>query len=770
MSAFAVGLLAAWLGASPAGAEREDKSGSRPSAAGEGGPRSVPAAPSEPEKKASDEYLGGLPEPGARERFQAELSGLPPEQRRGRLRALAAFAREGEAGLERLALESGLDPAQLVALLGAMRPYLYEGSGPSRRRLKGLGSRVWRRLAERYPDRPEAFSGAGRDYLERGDPASAAGAFDRAIALGARSPQDYLGRGLAAERLGDFEQANADAAAALSSEPANANAKALYLLTLGRVSRVKLELHGGAWETPSDAALPEPVAPERSRPGPAPAQAPPPGAQRWTREASRALELGDPAAATLAADRALAEDASSPQAYHLRAIARERSGDRLGAVQDASTALRLAPDSVPALTARSWAYSGLRRFSLAVEDAGRAVGLAPRDAYGRFALARAEGGLGRRESMLESLRQAAALNERFAPTLARALQLPASADTELLFDGALAGAAGPPAPRSGARRFLVLLAFTLAGGVLVALGLLHVCSPAWRERVTATLRRAGHRARPSPDPAGAPAGKFWERYAFNRVVASGGMGIVYEAVDRGLERRVAVKKMRGEIRDDPGDRGRFLKEARLVAALRHPGIVEIFSIVEDGADIYLVFEFVEGRTLQAALAERGRLSLAEAAAVLKDVCAALEHAQSQGVVHRDLKPSNIMVTPAGRARVMDCGSARRTRDARWLALTAVSGTPPYMAPEAEEGLVCPESDVFSLGVCLYELVTGRVPFSGSAGAMSAHKQAARYQPATERSPGLPSALDRIIAKALSPDPRARYPGPAPFYSELASLL
>src|SRR5206468_3361053 len=123
----------------------------------------------------------------------------------------------------------------------------------------------------------------------------------------------------------------------------------------------------------------------------------------------------------------------------------------------------------------------------------------------------------------------------------------------------------------------------------------------------------------------------------------GGMGVVYEALDRSLGRRVAIKKMRDEIRVDPRERERFLKEARTVAALHHPDIVDIHAVIDEGDDVYLVFEYVEGETLYQLLDRKGRLSLEEAASLVDQVGQALAYAHQRGVIHRDLKPSNIMV-------------------------------------------------------------------------------------------------------------------------------
>jgi serine/threonine protein kinase len=250
------------------------------------------------------------------------------------------------------------------------------------------------------------------------------------------------------------------------------------------------------------------------------------------------------------------------------------------------------------------------------------------------------------------------------------------------------------------------------------------------------------------------------------------MGIVYEAQDRSLERRVAVKKMRDEIRVDPHERRRFVNEAKLVAQLRHPNIVDIYAIVEEGQEVYLVFEFVSGRTLGDQLKSEGPMSLDAARNVLHAASEAVEHAHAAQIVHRDLKPSNIMITDDGRVKVMDFGVARQAKDAitKMSMTNTVVGTPPYMAPEQEQGTVRRESDVFALGVCLYEMLTGHLPFTGGGAAMLLNKLNGKHIPPSQRNPELPAGLDEVLAKALIPDPDKRYHTPSEFVAALDAVI
>jgi len=152
------------------------------------------------------------------------------------------------------------------------------------------------------------------------------------------------------------------------------------------------------------------------------------------------------------------------------------------------------------------------------------------------------------------------------------------------------------------------------------------------------------------------------KYVLLRQIGEGGMGLVYEGRDNTLKRSVAVKKLRSEIKLNPRDKSRFLHEAQTVAALHHPFIVDIYAIIEEADEIYLVFEHVDGNTLEQIIEKAGHMSAEAAKPVLKCVCEALAFAHANKIVHRDLKPSNIMVTKLGHAKVMDFGIARQMKD------------------------------------------------------------------------------------------------------------
>jgi len=634
------------------------------------------------------------------------------------------------------------------------------------------------------------------------------GAFDdlnKVVAGGNPDAQTLTALSGAAYHLGDYQTAASAAQRALQLDPKNQEALALYHFSKDRSPTVSLPSAlgdlgattqgpggmppgaAGAQGATAQGAVPTPSGMTSAQVAQALQQAAAGGAAttarsaQYARDAANAMRLGDYNSAYRLATQAVQLNPSNAQALNFRAIALTRMGRSADAVQDASAALALAPGSAAALQTRANALAKLGRYADALKDAEATLAADPSNAYAWQNKAFALAGLGDRSGTLDALRRSAAADPRFQNQLERALRLPQDADLRLLFDeapGAAAAAAGaapssaPASSRPG--RFLRLMILTVVGGLLIALAVLHVVSASWREKVNATVRRAIGGS--SPVAAGAPvapgSGAFWTQYELVKEIGLGGMGVVYEAKDRSLERRVAVKRMRDEIRLDAQDRQRFVNEARLVAQLHHPNIVDIYGIVEDGGEVYLVFEFVEGRTLADVLKSDGALGFGPARRVLKEMAAAVEHAHGRGVIHRDLKPSNVMVAPDGRVKVMDFGVARQAKDAMTRHSSTsmtIAGTPPYMAPEHEQGSARKESDVYALGVCFYEMLTGQLPFGGIGAGMLLNKLNGRLTPASRRVPSLPAGIDEVIAKALAPDPAQRYRTPAEFVDALDAL-
>src|SRR6202453_1881308 len=249
------------------------------------------------------------------------------------------------------------------------------------------------------------------------------------------------------------------------------------------------------------------------------------------------------------------------------------------------------------------------------------------------------------------------------------------------------------------------------------------------------------------------------RYELTHLIARGGMAQVYRAMDRQLERPVALKVLFPELSIDRTFVERFRREAQAAANLSHPNIVPVFDWGEDDGSYFIVMEYVEGRPLSAVLRDPQRLSPRQIATIGAGVAAALAFAHRHGVVHRDVKPGNVLITPDGDVKVTDFGIARAMNTEESLTQTgAVMGTAAYFSPEQAEGKgVDARSDIYSLGVVLYEMAVGRPPFTGDSPVAVASKHV-RDMPVLPReaNPSVPPALEAVIMKAMAKNPDDRY--------------
>jgi serine/threonine-protein kinase len=247
------------------------------------------------------------------------------------------------------------------------------------------------------------------------------------------------------------------------------------------------------------------------------------------------------------------------------------------------------------------------------------------------------------------------------------------------------------------------------------------------------------------------------RYRVISRLGSGGMADVYLAQDQLLGRQVAVKVLHHHFAEDHEFVERFRREASSAAALSHPNIVGIFDRGEWNGTYYIAMEYVAGRSLKAIVREQGPLDPATAIDIVVQILRAARFAHRRGVIHRDLKPHNVILDEEGRARVTDFGIARA--GASDMTLTgSIMGTAQYLSPEQAQGhMVSETSDLYSIGVILYELLTGVVPFEGETAVAIAFKQvSAEPRPPSELNPALPASLDAVVLRALAKDPTARY--------------
>ena len=256
-----------------------------------------------------------------------------------------------------------------------------------------------------------------------------------------------------------------------------------------------------------------------------------------------------------------------------------------------------------------------------------------------------------------------------------------------------------------------------------------------------------------------PSHVFSERYELNHLIARGGMAEVYRAHDRLLDRPVALKVLFPELSVDRSFVERFRREAQAAANLSHPNIVPVFDWGEDTGTYFIVMEFIDGRPLSSILKTAGSLSAERTADVGAHVAAALGYAHKHGVIHRDVKPGNVLITDEGQVKVTDFGIARAINTEESLTQTgAVMGTATYFSPEQAEGIgVDSRSDIYSLGVVLFEMVTGRPPFLGDTPVAVASKHVRDHPPAPrELNPSIPPTFEAIILKAMAKDPAHRY--------------
>ena len=271
------------------------------------------------------------------------------------------------------------------------------------------------------------------------------------------------------------------------------------------------------------------------------------------------------------------------------------------------------------------------------------------------------------------------------------------------------------------------------------------------------------------------------RYRLEAEIGRGGMSTVYRAFDTVLERTVAIKVMHSEIAQDSDQLERFRREARAVAQLNHPHVVTVIDAGEetlsDGAfssrpTSYIVLEYIDGETLKEVIRREGPLEIAQALAYAVEVARALSAAHDCGIVHRDVKPHNILISEEGGAKITDFGIARSLSDEGLTMAGRVLGTTDYVSPEQALGQhVTGQSDLYSLGVVLYEMLTGTVPFTGETPVAVAMKHVREQVPdIQDRRPALSAATAAVVDHALEKDPAHRYPDAASMLRDLEDVL
>lgn len=263
-----------------------------------------------------------------------------------------------------------------------------------------------------------------------------------------------------------------------------------------------------------------------------------------------------------------------------------------------------------------------------------------------------------------------------------------------------------------------------------------------------------------------------DRYEIIRSIGEGGMANVYLAQDTILDRKVAVKILRGDLAEDEKFVRRFQREAISASSLNDPNIVEVYDVGEDDGKYFIVMEYVQGFTLKQLIKKRGSLTLPEVVDIMLQLTSAVAHAHESYIIHRDIKPQNVIILEDGRVKIMDFGIAVALNAGEFTQTNSVMGTVYYIPPEqANGGAATIKSDIYSLGILMYELVTGHVPFKGDNPVEVAIKHMNEPIPSIcEYDPEMPQSIENIILRASAKNPRNRYESAWEMHEDLETAL
>ena len=263
-----------------------------------------------------------------------------------------------------------------------------------------------------------------------------------------------------------------------------------------------------------------------------------------------------------------------------------------------------------------------------------------------------------------------------------------------------------------------------------------------------------------------------DRYEIIKRIGEGGMANVYLAIDVILDRKVAIKILRGDLANDEKFIRRFQREALSASSLSHPNIVEIYDVGEDNGNYYIVMEYVEGRTLKQLLKKRGHLTVGEAVDIMLQLTDGMIHAHDSYIIHRDLKPQNIMIQENGQIKITDFGIAMALNSTQLTQTNSVMGSVHYLPPEQASGKGSTiKSDIYSMGILFYELLTGVLPFKGDNAVEIALKQMKEAIPSVRKqNPNIPQSVENIILRATAKNPKNRYNDSREMYNELKHCL
>ena len=266
--------------------------------------------------------------------------------------------------------------------------------------------------------------------------------------------------------------------------------------------------------------------------------------------------------------------------------------------------------------------------------------------------------------------------------------------------------------------------------------------------------------------------KINDRYEIIRSIGEGGMANVYLGYDTILDRNVAIKVLRGDLSTDEKFVRRFQREALSASSLAHPNIVEMYDVGEDNGIYYIVMEYVEGKTLKQLLKKRGNLTLSEAIDIMLQLTDGMAHAHDSYIIHRDLKPQNIMIKDDGQIKITDFGIAMALNATQLTQTNSVMGSVHYLPPEQASGKGSTiKSDIYSMGIIFYELLTGTLPFRGDNAVEIALKHMREPLPnVRDFNPSIPQSIENIIRHATAKNPKNRYDSAREMHEDLLTAL
>ena len=266
--------------------------------------------------------------------------------------------------------------------------------------------------------------------------------------------------------------------------------------------------------------------------------------------------------------------------------------------------------------------------------------------------------------------------------------------------------------------------------------------------------------------------KINDRYEIIRAIGEGGMANVYLGYDTILDRNVAIKILRGDLSNDDKFVRRFQREALSASSLAHPNIVEMYDVGEDNGLYYIIMEYIDGKTLKQLLKKRGSLTLSEAIDIMLQLTDGMAHAHSSYIIHRDLKPQNVMIKDDGQIKITDFGIAMALNSTQLTQTNSVMGSVHYLPPEQASGKGCTtKSDIYSMGIIFYELLSGSLPFKGDNAVEIALKHMRDPLPSLrDENPSIPQSIENIIRKATAKNPKNRYDDAKSMHVDLLTAL